>query len=88
MWWIFGFTLCENYLSVLQLPLHLPNMQRVTFKEGDDMNNVLASDKASKFMLTEYFVANRLKPWARDILYNDYPRSFTWKRTKEWQKRK
>jgi ATP-dependent DNA helicase PIF1 len=57
-------------------------MQRVTFKARDDLNNVLASDKASKTMLTEYFIANRLHPWAQDIMYKDYPGSFIWQKRK------
>jgi hypothetical protein len=88
MWRIFGFILCENYPSVLQLPLHLEGMHRVTFKEGDDLKNVLASDGADKSMLTEYFKTNRDRDDARHILYNDFPGTFRWLSTKVWQKRK
>src|SRR6266542_3677415 len=87
MWRIFGFNLYENHPSVLQLPLHLPNMQRVTFKAGENLNDVLARENASKSMLTEYFVANQEHEWARDILYKDFPGRFTWQRTKYWNKR-
>jgi hypothetical protein len=51
MWRIFGFTLCENHPSVLQLQLHLPDMHMVRFKAGESLNDVLASDNASKSML-------------------------------------
>jgi hypothetical protein len=44
MWRIFGFKLYENSPSVLQLPLHLPDMHRVTFKAGEDLNDVAARD--------------------------------------------
>ena len=57
MWRIFGFKLSEIQPFVLQLPLHLPDMQTVTFKEGDNLNDVAAQENAS--MLTEYFVANQ-----------------------------
>jgi hypothetical protein len=50
---IFGFKLCENHPSVLPLQLHLPNMQMVMFKAGDDLNDVAARESPS--MLTEYF---------------------------------
>ena len=86
MWRIFGFNLSEMHPSVLQLPLHLPDMQRVTFKEGDNLNDVAAQENAS--MLTEYFVANQNHEWARDILYRDFPGWFTWQPGKFWQKRK
>ena len=88
MWRIFGFPLCANFPPVLQLPLHLPNMHRVAFNAQADLKNVVASENASKSMLTEYFKANQEHPWARHILYKDFPGSFTWqKRKKYWKPR-
>ncbi|XP_071681539.1 uncharacterized protein [Lolium perenne] len=87
MWRIFGFKLCDNSPSVLQLPLHLPYMHRVTFKAGENLTDVLARDKAESSMLTEYFVANNNHPWARHILYRDFPGSFTWQTSKYWKPR-
>uniref|UniRef100_A0A8I6XX36 ATP-dependent DNA helicase n=1 Tax=Hordeum vulgare subsp. vulgare TaxID=112509 RepID=A0A8I6XX36_HORVV len=87
MWRIFGFSLWGNSPSVLQLPLHLLNMHRVAFNEQADLTNVLASQSASKSMLTEYFKANQDHLWARHILYKDFPGSFTWQRTKYWKPR-
>ena len=87
MWRIFGFNLSESSPSVLQLPLHLPNMNSVTFKAGEDLTDVVARDTASKSMLTEYFLANQQHVWARDILYKDFPGSFTWQRQKYWRPR-
>jgi hypothetical protein len=85
MWWIFGFKLCENHPSVLAMPLHLPNMQMFTFKAGENLNDVAARENQS--MLTEYFLANKKHVWAQDILYKDFPRSFTWQPAKYWKKR-
>jgi hypothetical protein len=85
MWRIFGFKLCENHPSVLPMPLHLPNMQMVTFKARDNLNDVAARENPS--MLTEYFVANEKHAWARDILYKDFPGRFTWQPAKYWKKR-
>jgi len=87
MWRIFGFPLWGNSPSILQLLLHLLNMHRVAFNEQADLTNVLASENASKSMLTEYFKANQDHPWARHILYKDFPGSFTWQRTKYWKPR-
>ena len=86
MWRIFGLVLSEIHPSVLQLPLHLPDMQRVTFKEGDNLNDIAAQENAS--ILTEYFVANQNNEWARGILYRDFPQWFTWQPEKYWRKRK
>ncbi|KAM3229140.1 hypothetical protein ACQJBY_060201 [Aegilops geniculata] len=39
-------------------------------------------------MLTEYFKANQNHPWARNILYKDFPGRFTWQKGKKyWKKR-
>lgn len=62
-------------------------MHRVAFNEQADLTNVVASESASKSMLTEYFKANQDHPWARHILYKDFPGSFTWQRTKYWKPR-
>nr|XP_020178789.2 uncharacterized protein LOC109764361 [Aegilops tauschii subsp. strangulata] len=86
MWRIFGFPLCANYPPVLQLPLHLPNMHRVAFNAQADLKNVVASENASKSMLTEYFKANQEHPRARHILYKDFPGSFTWQKKKKFWK--
>ncbi|XP_073360641.1 uncharacterized protein [Aegilops tauschii subsp. strangulata] len=86
MWRIFGFPLCANYPPVLQLPLHLPNMHRVAFNAQADLKNVVASENISKSMLTEYFKANQEHPRARNILYKDFPGSFTWQNKKKFWK--
>uniref|UniRef100_A0A452YN05 ATP-dependent DNA helicase n=1 Tax=Aegilops tauschii subsp. strangulata TaxID=200361 RepID=A0A452YN05_AEGTS len=56
MWRIFGFNLSESFPSVLQLPLHLPNMNSVTFKAGEDLTDVVARDT---------FTWQRQKYWKR-----------------------
>ncbi|XP_073354892.1 uncharacterized protein [Aegilops tauschii subsp. strangulata] len=86
MWRIFGFPLCANYPPVLQLPLHLPNMHRVAFNAQADLKNVVASENISKSMLTEYFKVNQEHPRARNILYKDFPGSFTWQKKKKFWK--
>jgi hypothetical protein len=58
---IFGFKLYENHPSVLAMPLHLPDMQMVTFKAGENLKDVAARENPS--MLTEYFLANEKHAW-------------------------
>ncbi|XP_020147860.1 uncharacterized protein [Aegilops tauschii subsp. strangulata] len=86
MWRIFGFPLCANDPPILQLPLHLPNMHRVAFNEQAHLTDVVASENASKSMLTEYFKANQNHTWATNILYKDFPRRFTWQKGKKYWK--
>nr|XP_051219759.1 uncharacterized protein LOC127336928 [Lolium perenne] len=71
-WTIFGFKMCENHLSVLPPPLHLSDMQMVTFKAGENLNDVAARDNAT--MLTMYWVANQKHTWDQDIVYKEFPK--------------
>ena len=48
-------------------------MHKVAFNEQAHLTDVVASENASKSMLTEYFKANQNHPWARNILYKDFP---------------
>ncbi|XP_073131918.1 uncharacterized protein [Henckelia pumila] len=55
LWRIFEFDLNEISPAVINLPLHLPNKQCVTFWKNQNLKNVLQWDHASKTMLTEFF---------------------------------
>ncbi|XP_071684979.1 uncharacterized protein [Lolium perenne] len=75
--------------SVLQLQLHLENMQSVTFKEGDNLEDVISRDSSSNTMLTQYFKMNKVDPYARNFLYKEFPEFYRWiKGKKIWQIRK
>ncbi|XP_073362179.1 uncharacterized protein [Aegilops tauschii subsp. strangulata] len=65
-----------------------PEYAQVAFNAQADLKNVVASENISKSMLTEYFKANQEHPRARNILYKDFPGSFTWpKKKKYWKPR-
>jgi hypothetical protein len=75
--------------AVLQLHLHLENMQTVAFKEGDNLEDVVNRPSSSSTMLTEYFKMNRVDPYARNFLYKEFPEFYRWiKGKKKWQRRK
>ncbi|XP_071677067.1 uncharacterized protein [Lolium perenne] len=62
-------------------------MQTVTFKEGDDLEDVINRDSSS--MLIEYFKMNKVDPYARNFLYKEFPEFYRWiKGKKKWQGRK
>jgi hypothetical protein len=52
-------------------------MHMVSFKAGEDLNEVLARDNVESSMLIEYFVDNNNHPRARHILYRDFSGRFT-----------
>ncbi|KAM0879624.1 hypothetical protein ACQ4PT_034106 [Festuca glaucescens] len=92
LWRIYGFELSKNHPPVMQLQLHLENCHMVSFKQGQDIQQVVNRQGVEKSMLTEYFAANKLHEEARGILYRDFPEWYTWQKGKKgqdkhWQRR-
>ncbi|XP_062232423.1 uncharacterized protein LOC133929646 [Phragmites australis] len=73
---IFSFPLYAVSPSVLQLQLHLPNMQLVSYKATDNLNDVANREKSKRSMLTEYFKMNLVDSTARKLLYKEFPEHF------------
>jgi hypothetical protein len=59
--------------AVLQLQLHLEDMQPITFKEGDNLDDVVDRPSSSRTMLTKYFKMNDVDPYTRNFLYKEFP---------------
>lgn len=75
---IFGFHMFGVYPSVLQLQLHLPNMQVVTYDGNDNIKTVVNRPSSSMSTLTEYFKMNRVNSYARTLLYREFPEHYRW----------
>ncbi|KAL7106310.1 hypothetical protein ACP275_07G104200 [Erythranthe tilingii] len=89
MWRIFEFNLNEMYPSVINLPLHLPNQQSVTYWGNQNLENVLRWDHTSKTMLTEYFSMCAKSEDAKKYLYREFPEHYVWdNKFKCWNERK
>nr|XP_017237579.1 PREDICTED: uncharacterized protein LOC108210701 [Daucus carota subsp. sativus] len=78
IWRIYGFHIHLRSPSVERLPIHLEDMQTITFNSNELLTNVAkrASFRLSK--LQAWFQANREYPWARDLYYQEFPGSFVW----------
>ena len=86
---IFGFPMFGVYPSVLQLQLHLPNMQSVTYKDDENLEDVVSRPGSNRTTLTKYFCKNREERAARKILYREFPEHYRWIAGKKvWQGRK
>ena len=89
MWRIFQFDLSKIHPSVLALQLHLPNMQMVRFREDDRLENIVDRESDKDTMLTAFFKTNRTDPNARQYLYKDFPKHFTWNASgHKWNQRR
>jgi hypothetical protein len=84
-----GFPLFGIYPTVLQLQLHLPNMQYVMYDENVNLEDVVNRPSSSRTTLTEYFKMNQVDPEARKLLYKEFPEHYRWITGQNvWQKRK
>jgi len=86
---IFGFPMFVVYPAVLQLQLHLPDMQSVTYNEEENLEDVVNRPGSNRTTLTEYFSKNREDRTTRKILYREFTEHYRWiKEKKVWQIRK
>ena len=82
-WRIFNFNICVVKPSVLQLTVHLPQDQTVTFFHAMD-SAISAVSKNEHTQLTKYLEMNLLNRAAQDTFYRDFPEKFTWNPSKKW----
>ncbi|XP_073291189.1 uncharacterized protein [Primulina huaijiensis] len=88
-WRIFEFDLNEISPPCINLPLHIPNKQCITFWNHQNLKKVLDPGNVGKTMLTEYFVACSSDAEARELSYLEFPHYYVWdRRTKIWNERR
>ena len=86
MWRLLESKTHDRSHSVMRLPLHLPNQQRVYFQPGNEQNALLAAS-SGKTKLDSYFDLNINDVDARQWLYVEIPFHFVYVNGK-WQKRR
>mgnify|MGYP001332348125 CR=1 FL=1 len=79
-WTILGYPKMGHYPSVLQLVVHMPGEQQVTWDESEDPDKVLRNIENQKSQLQAFFEHNREHPDER-LLYQEMPKYYTWNRT-------
>lgn len=88
LWRIFAYTIHGKTPSVERLPVHLPDMNTVRFRDDADLAKINDSDFLRKTKLTEWFVANRFFLRARSLMYCEFPTEWTWDaETRSWHAR-
>jgi hypothetical protein len=81
---IFQFDLCYRVPAVTALTVHLPNMQNVSFRQGQEASVVISGPPRTQ--LTEFFAKNC--QGNTNFKYSDFPTHFTWDlSTKTWKAR-
>ncbi|XP_024009309.1 uncharacterized protein LOC112084413 [Eutrema salsugineum] len=78
MWRTFGYHIHKRKPSVQKLIIHLPGQQNVTYKDTDNLDNVLQRPGIDQTMLTEYFELNKRSEKAQNRTYVQIPEHFVW----------
>nr|XP_043615266.1 uncharacterized protein LOC122587219 [Erigeron canadensis] len=87
IWRINSFPLSKINPCVMALHLHLPRQHYVRFRESERLSTILEQGN-QRSMLTAFFELNRVYPDARQFLYKDIPKHFTWQPGKcRWKPR-
>ncbi|KAK8933803.1 hypothetical protein KSP39_PZI015526 [Platanthera zijinensis] len=88
-WKIFKFSMYQTFPSVIRLQIHLPNKHQVHFRTSDDVDDILANERNSRTMLTQFFSAYDTEEEHHNYLYTEFPKHYRWNLTsKTWSKRK
>jgi hypothetical protein len=75
-------------IILLLMSVHMPNENYITFSAEANMSKIITQEFLHKTMLTEWFVANKKYPDAKDLTYCDFPSKWCWdEQTKTWKKR-
>ncbi|XP_074361199.1 uncharacterized protein LOC141701448 [Apium graveolens] len=89
VWHTYGFSIHHRTPSVERLPVHLEDMQTITFKGNESLENVKNRALFRKSKLQAWFEANKKYPWGRNLSYQEFPAKFVWDgRGCQWTPRK
>ncbi|CAI9270649.1 unnamed protein product [Lactuca saligna] len=87
-WRIFDFIIHYRNPPVQVLAVHLENMQNVTFRDNEQLHNVVSNPYAKATTLTEWLANNNIDANGRDLRYVDYLSEYRWVQNgKHWKRR-
>ena len=76
----------HEFPNVTRLGIHLPDQQIDYLDEKEDLNTL--ENRTTNTTLTAWFKTNKTDNEARNILYPDFPKYYTWNKSKKiWTKR-
>lgn len=83
IWRLYSFRLHQQSPTICRLDVHLPGMERVYFRDDDNIARLLDRPRVTK--LTAWFALNTTDPDARQLAYADIPGRYSFnKRDRRW----
>nr|GEY71917.1 DNA helicase [Tanacetum cinerariifolium] len=87
-WRILKFDIHRREPAVQILAVHLQGMQRITFRDRDNLESVVNLPSRTSTALTEWFAYNEANQDGRHLTYQDFPSEFVWYADrKSWSRR-
>ncbi|KAI9121462.1 hypothetical protein K1719_008495 [Acacia pycnantha] len=87
-WRIFGFDIHHRQPPVERLSYHLPHQQSVYYSQTDRMSSLLNNPRVKESMFLAWMDKNKDDPFARTLLYSQFPNYFTFVRERRiWKQR-
>ncbi|XP_076913694.1 uncharacterized protein LOC143572406 [Bidens hawaiensis] len=87
-WRILNFTIHHRYPAVQVLAVHLENMQNVSLRDRQQLQNVVNNPAVQRTTLTEWFTNNESDPSGQHLRYIDYLSEYKWDgRERRWIRR-
>ncbi|GJV93168.1 DNA helicase [Tanacetum coccineum] len=88
-WRIFEFEIHYREPAVQILAVHLQNMQRVVFRETDQLDSLVLNSHKKKTTLTEWLYYNEKNSDGRHLTYLNFPSEYVWyPNEKYWSRRR
>ncbi|XP_076927004.1 uncharacterized protein LOC143590390 [Bidens hawaiensis] len=87
-WRIFNFYIHDRIPTVQTLAVHLENMQNITFRDNDHLDNLATNMFNRRTTLTEWLHNNRNDNSGRHLRYIDYLTEYSWRsQSRSWVRR-
>ncbi|KAK8942878.1 hypothetical protein KSP39_PZI009132 [Platanthera zijinensis] len=77
-WKLFKFHMYQTFPSVVRLQIHLPDQHQVQFRNSESISDVLANERNSRTMLTEFFKTYNNGLENVPYLYVDFAKQYRW----------
>ncbi len=64
--------------AVQVLAVHLPFMNRVTFRDNQSLQSIIVDEMSKKSTLTQWMEINKVDTRAHELTYIDFPQKYVW----------
>nr|XP_043619865.1 uncharacterized protein LOC122591678 [Erigeron canadensis] len=87
-WRIHGYDIHYRWPPVEILPFHDKDKQTIVYDENANLCDVVTNPTVKQSMFIQWMKLNKVDPFARTLLYVNFPRHYVWiRKDRKWEKR-